>query len=110
MTDQRIPRIPEGWHTVTPRIVVHRAQELIGFLKHVFNATGDYQPDRPSVIIIGDSVLMISDAGIRHPSTAFLYIYVADTDESYRRAIQAGATSIEEPNDMAYRDRRAMGE
>lgn len=109
-TSNRSHFAPEGWHTVTPRIVVHRAQQLVEFVKHVFGATGDYRPDLPSVINIGDSVVMISDAGLRNPMPAFLYLYVDDTDETYRRALQAGASSLEEPSDMPYGDRRGMVE
>ena len=101
---------PEGWHSVTPRIVAHRAQQLVEFVKVVFGATGDYQSDRPSVITIGDSVVMISDAGARNPTPAFLYVYVHDADETYRRAVGAGATSLEEPDDTPYGDRRGMVE
>ena len=101
---------PEGWHSVTPRIVVHGARGLVEFLKQVFGATGDYRSDLPSVITIGDSVVMISDAGVRDPMPAFLYVYVDDTDARYRRAIDAGARSLEEPSDMPYGDRRCMVE
>ena len=101
---------PEGWHTVTPRIVAHRAQQLVEFVTRVFGATGGYQRDRPSVITIGDSVVMISDAGIHAPTPAFLYVYVDDADETYRRAVEAGATPLEEPEDMPYGDRRGMVE
>ena len=58
--------------------------------------------------MIGDSVVMISDAGIRRPMTAFLYVYVDDTDAAYRRALAAGAHTLEEPSDMPYGDRRCM--
>ncbi|MDB5987168.1 MAG: bleomycin resistance protein [Nevskia sp.] len=102
--------IPAGWHDITPRIVVREAQQLIEFVKHVFCATGDYRPDVPCVVGIGSSKIMISDAGVRTPSSAFLYVYVADTDETYARAIQAGARSLEEPSLMPYGDRRAMVE
>jgi PhnB protein len=98
---------PEGWHTVTPRIVVHDARRLVEFVTHVFEATGDYRPDRPAVLRIGDSVIMISDAGSREPMPAFLYVYIDDVDRTHRRAIQAGATSLEEPSDLPY-DRRGM--
>ena len=101
---------PAGWQTVTPRIVVQDAEQLIEFLKQVFGATGDYRPDLPSVITIGDSILMIGDAGIRRPMTAFLYVYVSDTDATYRRAIDAAARSLEEPFDTPYGDRRCMVE
>jgi len=101
---------PEGWHTVTPRIVVHDAEQLVVFLKQVFGAVGEYQQTRPSEVRIGDSIIMISDAGIRSPMTAFLYVYVEDTDTTYLRAIDAGARSIEEPSDLPYGDRRCMVE
>jgi len=101
---------PNGWHSVTPRIVVHQAEELVQFVKRVFEATGDYRPDMPAVMKIGDSMIMISDAGVRASSPGFLYVYVADTDATYRRAIQAGAKSLEEPAEMPYGDRRGMVE
>ena len=101
---------PDGWHTVTPRIVAHGAKELVEFLKGVFDATGEYQQARPSEILIGDSVIMISDAGARNPMTAFLYVYVDDTDEKYRRALAAGARSLEAPSITPYGDRRCMVE
>jgi uncharacterized glyoxalase superfamily protein PhnB len=99
---------PIGWHSVTPRIVAHHARELVRFLQHVFGATGDYSTERPAVITIGDSMIMISDAGVRDPAPAFLYVYVEDADATYRRAIEAGAKSLEEPSDTPYGDRRGM--
>lgn len=99
---------PEGWPAVIPRIVAHQAHQLVDFIKNVFGATGDYPPDRPAVLKIGDSHIMISDAGARNAMPAFLYVYVADTDAIYQRALQAGATSLESPSKMPYGDRRAM--
>lgn len=101
---------PKGWHTVTPRIVVDDASHLVEFLNQVFGASGDYQPDLPSAIKIGDSVVMISNAGIRSAMTAFLYVYVDDADATYQRALNAGARSLEEPFDTPYGDRRCMVE
>jgi len=101
---------PHGWPTVIPRIVARDAQQLVEFIKHVFGATGDYRADRPAVLSIGDSMIMISDAGIRDATQAFLYLYVADTDETYRRAVEAGARSLEEPSNLPYGDRRGMVE
>ena len=46
---------PHGWHTVTPRIVTGDVAGLIGFLKAVFNATGEYRVGMPAEIMIGDS-------------------------------------------------------
>jgi PhnB protein len=103
-----VTRVPPGWHTVTPRIVVQGAPDLIRFLRRTFNATGDVQSDRPSEIRIGDSLIMISDADVRESMPAFLYVYVDDVDAIYRRAIDAGATSVEKPLDLPYGDRRGM--
>jgi hypothetical protein len=64
--------IPEDWPSVTPRIVVRSAEQLVAFIKRVFGAIGD-QIDSPSIIRIGDSVLMVSEAGIRNPTASFLY-------------------------------------
>jgi PhnB protein len=41
---------------------------------------------------------------------AFLYVYVADADETYERAVAAGARVLEAPADMRYGDRRCMVE
>ena len=109
-TSNRSHVTPQGWHTVTPRIVVHDAEKLVEFLRQVFRATGDYRPDLPSVITIGDSMVMVSNAGIRNQMPAFLYVYVDDTDATYRRALQADASSLEEPSEMPYGDRRCMVE
>jgi uncharacterized glyoxalase superfamily protein PhnB len=102
------PFVPPGWHTVTPRITVNDPQGLIKFLEHVFDAAGSYTPDRPSLITIGDSRIMVGEAGIRDVMTAFLYVYVKDVDAAYRRAIDADAQSIENPFDTPYGDRRCM--
>lgn len=56
----------EGWHTMTPRIVADDASQLVEFLRQVFGATGEYRQARQSEIRIDDSLVMISDAGIRN--------------------------------------------
>lgn len=100
--------IPEGWHSVTPRLVVHDPAKLVRFLKHAFGATGDFAADAPALMRIGDSIVMVSGAGPRDPMPSFLHLYVDDTDATYGRALEAGAVSLEEPADMPYGDRRAM--
>jgi PhnB protein len=101
---------PEGWHSVTPRLVVSEPARLVEFLKQAFAATGDLQTERPSVIRIGDSLVMISSVGPREAMPAFLYVYVNDIDTTYKRALEAGAVSLEEPLDTPYGDRRGMVE
>jgi uncharacterized glyoxalase superfamily protein PhnB len=99
---------PRGWPTVIPRIVVSDARGLTEFIRHVFGATGDYLSNAPAVLQLGESRVMISDSGARETSVAFLYVYVADADETYRRALSAGASSLEAPSNLPYGDRRGM--
>ena len=44
--------IPEGWHSVTPRLVVHDPPRLVQFLRQAFGATGDLRTEMPSVMKI----------------------------------------------------------
>jgi PhnB protein len=100
--------ISKGWHSVTPRIVVQDVSALVSFLKVVFRATGEVQAEAPSLVTIGDSLLMVSAAGSREVFPAFLYVYVDDADATYQRALAAGAVSLEEVWDTPYGDRRGM--
>jgi len=86
------------------------ADGLIAFLKQVFGARGESLHDRPSELRVGDSVILVSEAGARAPMTAFLYVYVDDADATYRLALRAGARAVEEPFDTPYGDRRCMVE
>jgi len=99
---------PDGWPTVTPRLFADDAKGLVAFVKKVFDAKGRYHAERPSEIHIGDSIVMITEAGVRRANRAFLYVYVPDTDVAYRRAIRAGARSLESPGETPYGDRRCM--
>ena len=101
-------RQPEGWHTVTPRIVVTDAVSFIAFLERVFGGVGEVEEARPSQIRIGDSILMVTGTGARETFPAFLYVYVEDADSAFQRAIESGATAIEPVRDTPYGDRRGM--
>jgi PhnB protein len=82
---------------------------LVRFVKKAFQRQGEFHLNRPSEIRIGDSVIMISDGdGLRKPFAAIFCVYVENVDETYRRAIKAGAEILEVPSDQAYGDRRAM--
>lgn len=100
--------VPTGWHTITPRIVVDDVAALFTFLKRVFGASGDFNPDAPTQVRIGDSLLMLSTAGARDTFPAFLYVYVEDVDATCQRALDAGAMSMEPAWDTPYGDRRGM--
>lgn len=102
------PWIPDGFHTITPRLVADDVAALIAFLKKAFGAMGKVPAEGPAQLRIGDSLVMVSESGPREATEAFLYLYVEDADATYRRALAAGAVSIEAPADMPYGDRRAM--
>src|SRR5438445_13057805 len=106
--------IPDGYHTVTPVLMVHDAAKLIDFLKEAFGAREKERFTDPTGKIIhaevtlGDSILQLSEAiGEWKPIQVPLLQYVTDTDSTYRRALQAGATSLWEPMDAFYGDRSA---
>ena len=107
--------IPEGYHTVTPYILVQGADKLIDFIKKAFDAkeTERYSMSDGSIghaeVRIGDSVLMVSDAqGEEYkPMAAGIHLYVEDCDVTYKHALEAGATSVSEPQDQFYGDRSA---
>jgi PhnB protein len=99
---------PTGYYAVTPRIVVSDVPGQVHFLQAVFGAIGEIPSDRPAEVRIGDSLIMVTAANERDLFPAFLYVYVDDADAVYRRALAAGAASLELPLDTPYGDRRAM--
>jgi len=99
-----------GFHSVTPRLVADDPAALVRFLRDAFGADGEYESDSPSHMQIGDSIVMVSGTGPRPATSAFLHLYVDDADATYVRALQAGARSLEPPDDMPWGDRRAMVE
>ena len=106
--------VPDGFHTVTPYLVVKGASELVEFLKDAFGAEVTECMRRPDGTIghasarIGDSMIMLAEATAQHgPMPCSIYLYVPDTEALYQRALKAGATSIMEPADQFYGDRNA---
>ena len=99
---------PQGYHSVTPRMVVSDAAGAVEFLRATFDAVGEVEVGRPAEVRIGDSLVMVTPADERELFPAFLYVYVEDADLVYRRALDAGAVSVEAPLDTPYGDRRAM--
>ncbi len=101
-------RPPQGFHSVTARIVALDPGAVVTFLRTVFDASGELVPGRPAEMHLGDSLVMVSGAEGREAFPAFLYIYVDDADRTWARAVDAGAQSVEEPFDTPYGDRRGM--
>ncbi len=97
--------IPEGFHTVTPAIVVRGADKAIEFYKKAFGAqelSRMLGPDKKiahAELKIGDSIIMLSDEFPGSPcqspaelggTTTTLHLYVKDVDSAYKQAITAG--------------------
>jgi PhnB protein len=106
--------IPDGYHAITPSFCVDGAQKFVAFLKEVFGAKERMRMEGPGGKImhaefeIGDSTIMLADPMPEWPvKTNSLYVYVEDVDAAYKRALQAGASSVREPQDMFYGDRTA---
>ncbi len=110
----KVNPIPEGCHSITPYLLVPDVGRLIEFLKKAFDAVERAKIARPNGSIlhaqvrIGDSILMIGEPQSPwKPMPSMLYLYVADVDATYKRAVASGAISVSEPADMFYGDRSA---
>jgi PhnB protein len=107
-------RLPREMHSITPYLHPKGAPAVIDFLKRAFNAEEiERHQDREGTvhhakIRVGDSVIAMGEAhGPYQPMPPALHLYVPDTDAVYKRALEAGASSIDEPVDQAYGDRYA---
>jgi uncharacterized glyoxalase superfamily protein PhnB len=106
--------IPDGYHTVTPYLIVRGVPRLLDFLQQAFGATELIRAPRPdgsimhAEVAIGDSRVMMGEASASSPPMpGCVHLYVVDTDALYHLALQAGATSLREPSDQFYGDRMA---
>jgi PhnB protein len=108
-----VQAVPNGFHTITPFLMVSNAQELLDFIEHAFNGKTEYvmKDDEGKITHassrIGDSPLMLGDVMDGYqPTSAMLYLYVDNVDELYNQAINdAGAKSARELRDEFYGDR-----
>jgi PhnB protein len=111
--------IPEGYHSVTPYLVIDGAAEAIRFYSEAFGATEVMRMpmgDRiaHAEIKIGDSHVMLSDEwpdmnllgpAKRGGATASLMIYLTDVDTAFKRALDAGGTQERPVEDQFWGDR-----
>jgi len=117
-----VQAIPAGYHTVTPYIIVSDAAAAIDFYGRAFGAVELYRMQAPggpvmhAEIRIGDSVVMISDENPHMNalspesiggSPCSLLIYLEDVDAGHAKALAAGATEAQAPEDMFWGDRFA---
>jgi uncharacterized glyoxalase superfamily protein PhnB len=104
------PKIPEGYQKVMPYLIIPNAAGFIEFARDVFDAEllSKHVREGESLIMhgevkIGDSVIMFADSTEQYaPQPAGFFIYVEDTDETYKKALEKGAASVTEIADQSY--------
>ena len=116
----KVKPIPDGYHSVTPYLIIKGAADAIEFYKKAFGATELFRMPQPdgkvahAEIKIGDSPIMLSD---EHPEMGYvsptsiggspvsLMIYVEDVDTIFKQAITAGGEQLKPLQDQFYGDR-----
>jgi PhnB protein len=95
---------PQAYSSVSPYLIVDGASRTIDFLVQVFDAVELRRfPDQNGKLMhaevrIDDTVVMLADGAADWPPiSANVHVYVADVDATYRRALDAGAISVQEP-------------
>jgi PhnB protein len=112
--------IPDGYHSVTPYLIIKGAADAIDFYKKAFGATELFRMPAPggkvghAEIKIGDSPIMLADEspemGYVGPGTlggtpVTIMIYVEDVDTVFNQAIGAGGEQVKPLQDQFYGDR-----
>jgi PhnB protein len=112
-------RLPAGFHSLTPQLAVDGADRAIDYYKQAFGAEQVRRHEGPggkvahALLRIGDSLLMVTDAfpewGSHAPyenmSPCTLHLYVEDADETFARAVAAGAKVTMPVQDTFWGDR-----
>jgi uncharacterized glyoxalase superfamily protein PhnB len=104
---------PSGYNSVAPYLVVDGADDTIAFLAQVFGAVELRRFPAPdgkllhAEVRIDDSVVMLADGSAAWPPIAAnVHVYVPEVDATYRKALAAGATSVQEPVQNGDEDKR----
>ena len=117
--------IPDGFHSLTPHIVVTDGAQAIELYKKAFGAqemsrlmTPDFKTVMHAQLKIGDSMLMLGGEMPPHSvspksrggTSVFLHIYLADADAAFDRAVKAGCTIKMPVSDTFWGDRYGVVE
>jgi PhnB protein len=104
---------PDGYTTVSPYLIVDGASRTIEFLRQVFGAGELRRFSDPegkvmhAEVRIDDTVVMLGDGADGWPPVpSHVHVYVPDVDATYKRALEAGATSVQEPVKKQDADKR----
>jgi uncharacterized glyoxalase superfamily protein PhnB len=115
--------IPQGFHTITPNLIIDGADKAIDLYQKALGATlegriptSDGKKVMHAGMMIGDSRFFLADPGPhdpRHPpggngSPVSFYLYVEDCDAAYKKAVAAGMTGAAAPEDMFWGDRTGV--
>jgi PhnB protein len=112
-TGRAVNPIREGFHSITPYLIISGAAQWIEFAKQAFGAEERIRVERPGTNIlmhaevkIGDSMIELADANEQFPAQpGTLWLRVDDVDAVYNRAVEAGATPLLAPADQSYDSR-----
>src|SRR5882672_10933762 len=109
-----VKTVPDGYHSVNLFLIVEGAEKLIQFLKQAFGGKVEESVKGPdgrvahAELTVGDSIIMMADATPKYGATSVhLRVYLENVDLPFKRALEAGASSIQEPADQFYGDRTA---
>ncbi|MEE9391802.1 MAG: VOC family protein [Planctomycetota bacterium] len=107
-----VDAIPKDYPRISPYLMVEDPAECLKFIETLFDAKRLETIEGPGGTImhaetrIGDSVIMMGATREGVPAfPAMLYIYVEDVDAMYQKAIDLGATGVNEPATQFYGDR-----
>ena len=102
-------KIPAQYNRVMPYMILPNAAEFVGFMKEVFGAEEQIIVPRSEGVImhgelrIGDAVIMFADVTPEFAARpAGIFIYVDSVEDTYKKAITAGAISLMEPVKQDY--------
>jgi uncharacterized glyoxalase superfamily protein PhnB len=104
---------PAGHNTITPYLTVPDADRLVDFLRAAFDGhvvkvdRNDNGRIRHAQVRIGDSILMLNEAGEYPANNSQIHLYVDDVDESFSRALDEGATAVKQPEKRPHGHRMA---
>ncbi len=111
MSKSSVNYIPEGFHNVTPLILVENVENVVKFAEQAFDAQLVQSIEKADgsmshvTIKVGDSMIMFgATCNQSKPMPTCLTIYVKDANASYDKAIKAGGKSLQEPKDMFWGD------
>ncbi len=105
--------MPAGFRTVTPYIVVPGIARLLDFLEQAFGAKRREVMKREdgsiahASVTLGDSILEMGESIDKKSMPMTFHVYIPDVDDTYKRALAAGAKSLSEPVDQFYGERSA---